>query len=389
MAVISERYSMTKKQTIRLIAFLLTFIIILIPLTYVLRTSGEIKDLFNGFYSEPRNTIDLVVIGSSPVYPGFSAPKLYGDMGITSYPLSSNVQRPSATLPLVKEAVKYQSPDMFIFEMRMYTMEDGRMAENMAYSRGVTDNLRYSINRIDAINRLIPDSRDWEELLKEDVNESLKRSDLEPRYSYYFDIFKYHSNWALLFHPDQLACALYNKPNPLKGYSIRNEVGPLSEAETPMYFDITEAIPIPQKQEERLRELLAYLKDNNLKAMFVVFPYDVNDEAMKMFNYMNSIISAEGYEFINMNMNYPEIGIDYRTDYDDYGGHLNTLGSSKVMDYLEILLPEYELPDHRGNSQYTSWDQSYEFYSQEADAAIEKILTDYENGIWTKRNSDE
>lgn len=383
MTLMSERYSMTKKQTIRLIAFLLTFILILIPLTYVLRTSGEIKDIFNGFYSESRDTVDLVVIGSSPVYPGFSAPKLYGDMGITSYPLSSNVQRPSATLPLVKEAVKYQSPDMFIFEMRMYTMEDGRMAENMAYSRGVTDNLRYSINRIDAINRLIPDSRDWEELLKEDVNESVEKSDLEPRYSYYFDIFKYHSNWALLFHPDQLACALYNKPNPLKGYSVRDEVGPLSETEIPMYFDITEMTPIPQKQEDRLRELLAYLKDNKLKAMFIVFPYDVNDEAMRMFNYMDSIISAEGYEFINMNKNYPEIGIDYRTDYDDYGGHLNTLGSQKVMDHLETLLPEYELPDHRGDSEYISWDRSYTLYSQQADAAIKKILSDYENGIWT------
>ncbi len=45
----------------------------------------------------------------------------------------------------------------------------------MAYARGVTDNLKYSLNRVYTINRLVT--------AKED------------RYTYYFDIFKYHSNW--------------------------------------------------------------------------------------------------------------------------------------------------------------------------------------------------
>ena len=42
----------------------------------------------------------------------------------------------------MKEAEKTQSPEVYVFEMRMYTMEDGDMSENMAYARGVTDNLK-------------------------------------------------------------------------------------------------------------------------------------------------------------------------------------------------------------------------------------------------------
>ena len=57
-----------------------------------------------------------------------------------------------------------------MFEMRMYTMEDGDMSENMAYARGVTNNLKYSLNRVYTINRLVTTKED--------------------RYTYYFDIFQ-------------------------------------------------------------------------------------------------------------------------------------------------------------------------------------------------------
>ena len=53
----------------------------------------------------------------------------------------------------------------------------------MAYTRGVTDNMKYSWNRIKTINALVdPDGP-------------------EPRYTYYFDIFKYHSNWKTMVLP--------------------------------------------------------------------------------------------------------------------------------------------------------------------------------------------
>ena len=51
------------------------------------------------------------------------------------YPLSSNVQRPAAAEYLVEEALKTQSPELFVFELRMYTYEEGDMMDNMAYAR--------------------------------------------------------------------------------------------------------------------------------------------------------------------------------------------------------------------------------------------------------------
>ena len=71
-----------------------------------MRTNGAVKDRFSGFYAEKDHTLDIVMIGSSPVFPYYAAPKLWGETGIAMYLLSSNVQRPAAMKYLVEEAEK-------------------------------------------------------------------------------------------------------------------------------------------------------------------------------------------------------------------------------------------------------------------------------------------
>lgn len=356
---------MTKKQAVQAIVFLVLFLVILTHLTYVIRTNGEVKDIFTGFYAEEEDTLDVVMIGSSPVYPFYSGAKLWGEYGITCYPLSSHVQRPSATLPLLKEAYKTQNPQVVVFEMRMYTMEDGRMEDNMAYARGVTDNMKYSFNRIYAINRLVA-----------------KPSE---RYTYYFDIFKYHSNWKTIVLPEQLACFWYKKPNPLKGFVIKDEVGPLEKERIPTYTDVTDTLPIPAEQEERLYELLEYLKERQQSALFIISPYREEEAEQKMFNYMEEIIESYGYEFVNMNEHYEEIGIDFETDYYDYGGHVNFLGAEKCTEYLGEILTTYQIEDKRGQEKYASWDKAYQYYLEVGAQAVDQIWNHIEKSEFALR----
>ncbi len=149
---------MTRKQAAKTIAFLALTLALLVMLTYMLRTNGAVKDRFAGFYAEKKNSIDVIMIGSSPVFPYYSAPQMYGEEGITAYPLSTNSQRPVAELYLAKEALKYQQPDLLVFEVRMYTSSERYLTENMAYTRGVTDNLRYSPNRVKTVLAMLDES---------------------------------------------------------------------------------------------------------------------------------------------------------------------------------------------------------------------------------------
>ena len=184
---------MTKKQWLKIAAFCAIFLVVLTGLTYCLRTSGSVKDRFVGFYAEKKNTIDVIAIGSSSVFPYYSFPQMYGEKGIAGYPLSTNLQRPAAQIYLAREALRRQKPELMIFEVRMYIGREWDMIQNMAYTRGVTDNLRYSVNRIRAINGLVTD----------EVRETNWIQDVDET-AYYFDILKYHSNWKSLFLRSQL-----------------------------------------------------------------------------------------------------------------------------------------------------------------------------------------
>ena len=330
---------MNKKQTLKIVLFAAIFLFVLQSLTYIIRTNGDVKDRFVGFYAEKENSIDVIMIGSSPVYPCFSGPQIWGEYGITCYPLSSNVQRPQAALGLVREAQKTQSPNLYVFEIKQFASDFNEDSDSMAYTRGVTDNLKYSWNRVLTINDMV--------------------SDVSDRYTFYFDIFKYHSNWKTMVLPSQIRCFRYEYPDPWKGFVQKAGIHP---AEYVDYSAIEEQMPIPDYNENSLKELLAYLKEHNLNALFVLAPYQLeSDVKQKNFNYMESMISEAGYEFLNLNEHLTEMDFKFDEDFYDKGVHTNAIGSQKCSTYLaEYILERYPIQDKRGDQAYQSWDQAYE-----------------------------
>lgn len=347
------RHSKGRMEALQAVVFVLLFLALLVPVSYMVRTNGDVKDRFAGFYAERKDSLDVVMIGSSPVFPYYAAPKLWGDTGIAMYPLSTNVQRPAAMRYLAQEAEKTQSPALYIFEMRMFTMEEEGLMANMAYTRGVTDNLRYSPQRIRTIRGLVPED------------------DEEGRLSYYFDIMKYHTNWKMLALPSEWANMFYCHSHPLKGYTFRDEVGPQPQ---PACGGAEGVLAIPREQEAYLRELLAYLKEEGREALFLVSPYGESPEEQRMFNYMAGIVRENGFEFLNMNDYYEEIGIVFEEDFADYGSHTNAVGAEKCTVFLEkYLSARYTLPDHRGDAFYDSWDKSYELWQKRQNEAVRTI----------------
>lgn len=352
-----EKY-MNRKQFLQGIIFIGIFLCALIPVSYIVRTNGDVKDRFSGFYAEKEETLDIIMIGSSPVFPYYAAPKLWGETGIAAYPLSSNVQRPLAMKYLVEEAEKTQSPSLYIFEMRMYTMDDEGLSENMAYTRGVTDNLKYSTNRIRTIQAMVPESED--------------------RLSYYIDLFKYHTNWKMFAFSSEWANWRYHKESELKGFFVKDDVGPTTR---PAAGGASGELPIPADQETYLRELLQYLTEHDMQALFIVSPYGEEQEEQQMFNYMENIVEEAGFPFLNMNNYYDEIGIVFEEDYADYGSHTNAVGAEKCTAFLtEYLLANYSFTDKRGNEDYASWDASYQLWLQELEDARAAIAEHIEKG---------
>ena len=81
---------------------------------------------------------------------------------------------------------------------------------------------------------------------------------------------------------------------------------------------------------------------------------------MEAFNRVSEIAAENGIEFMNMNYNYDDIGLDFEKDFNDYS-HLNYEGSCKFTKFLAWqLLDRYgdKIVDHRGDKRYSSWDRS-------------------------------
>lgn len=357
------------KIAVQIAAFLGIFVILFIAVSYMVRTNGDVKDRFAGFYAEKKDSLDIVMIGSSPVFPYYATPKLWGETGIAMYPLSSNVQRPVAMKYLVEEAEKYQSPALYIFEMRMFTMADEGLRENMAYTRGVTDNMRYSRLRNKTIRAMVPAENE------------------EGRLSFYLDIMKYHTNWKMLALPSEWANMAYCNPHPLKGYTFKDEVGPQP---MPDCGGAQGTKAISGEQEAYLHELLDFLKCGGRDALFIVSPYGESLEEQQMYNYMEEIVSSEGYPFLDMNDHFEEIGIIFEEDFADYGSHTNAVGAEKCTDFLEKYLTEhYTLADRRGDAAYESWDKAYVLWQEKMESARQTIQDRIANEEYAEIVEDE
>ena len=109
-----------------------------------------------------------------------------------------------------------------------------------------------------------------------------------------------------------------------------------------------------------------------------------------MYNYMDKIIAGYGYEFLNLNDYYEEIGLDFASDFSDYGGHTNALGAEKCTEFLSrYIAAEYGIEDRRGQEGYESWDAAYGQWKEELVQAKETIARRIEEGDFAELTAEE
>ena len=66
-----------------------------------------------------------------------------------------------------------------------------------------------------------------------------------------------------------------------------------------------------------------------------------------------------------MNQHTDEIGIDWKTDSNDRGDHMNLDGVKKMTAFFgEYFTREGILTDHRGDPAYSSWDEELKAYDK-------------------------
>lgn len=353
MNVLKEHTGQIKK----IVGFLLfmgsTFYIV-VSVTYLFRgNSYGYNDRISvvGIKEEMRDSIDVIYIGGSAAFVYWEPLKAYQDYGFTSYDLATNTIQAESILAYIKYAQKYQNPDLYIIGVRafQYYSEQG----NEKGLRITSDSMDIGLNRMSLIHKYM-------ENRKMDTH----------RLALYWDLIKYHTNSGALANPIAWKLIDNSTECDYKGGQIQASWCYLKQPEG---FKTEERAQLIPENEETLKELLDYCKKNDLNVLFVVCPYSISSSDYSIYNTIGDTVFSYGYNFINTNDYYKEMGIDFSQDFYNTN-HINSLGAEKYTAFLESYLMEnYSLPDHRNDGKYAEWNKLAQEFINKAEESKSKV----------------
>lgn len=321
----------------------------------------------SGFYSEPADTLDMVLLGASDVYNGFAPGYAYDYSGLTSYLYASSANSGAQYLSQVKEIFARQDPQLLLIEVHGFLAATPEEFYGESALRHYVENIPMSANKVSTI-------------LQHEYDDPL---------SCLFPFFKYHGQW--LDDGDALCERFHsrtqeaNAPTRLKGYGTNSLVCPIQ----PVY-DVTEnneTLPLVPDAEEHLLELLSYLQSHGLeeRVVFIRFPHQLlTEQAFDRYrrsNRVKEIVTEYGFDYLNLEQNITDIGIDY--EYDFLGSdHLNYYGQMKMTEYLcDKMMEDYGLePLTQTGENRQRWEESAAYVNAlqiYSDEIAEKARLDY------------
>ena len=322
-----------KKTIIRIIAFLTILSVVLIYCNNVLKLKEQ-RGIYSmtKMYEQKKNTVDVLVVGSSHAFTNFDTGLLWDEYGISSFVLAGGIQPFWNTYHFLKEALKTQHPKLIILEGYMaihyWDYSDSTYIALNNYG------LRLSPNKIESLLVSVPK---------------------ESRRDYIPDFVYYHSRYKNLTAADFLK----DLGDPFfadwKGYELRTETTPTTTTDI---SNVTEIGHMSEKSERYYIKILELAQQNDIPIEVVIAPYaEIYDGEQVVFNRAQQIADDKGVPFTNCNLLLDDIGINYSTDALDEG-HLNYKGAKKFTRFIgDNIVRKYNITDHHGDPYYQSWER--------------------------------
>jgi hypothetical protein len=366
---ISSSETMNRKQGIRAVCFVVILAGILWWLDANIRFTPDPSSLhiarrFKELYSDPADTWDGILLGTSYTDRAWAAPLAYEMYGMTVYPMSTDSQ-PFALAPsMIEEVLSYQDISFAVVELHGLTTE--AIYTDPVKVRRVTDNMKRSENWLKTIAAGMDFMEKW-------YPDTLGDNPGLIRLSYYFPLVQFHQR--LSADDDGLVKEDF-MPGETKMKGVYEAVQ--STRTTAIHLEAHDNYPeIGEQQQELLDALFACAEKHNIQLLFLNLPTAETLETYQDdLNAAARYVQEHGYPVLNCNESevLEASGMDGSTDYYDKG-HMNARGAHRFTGFLASWLKEQvELVDHRGNAAYTGWDEAAEAYDafyQNASAALD------------------
>ena len=296
-----------RHNLIKMIAFVMVFVVIVgvLGVAFTPKKSDPGSGITNsnarGFYGEPKNSIDVLILGDSNAYSACSPMYIWNKYGIPTYVAAEGFQNVTGASNLLDEVLTCQKPKLVVFDV------------NMLWTGKTT--------------------------LKK-VENNLKNMAYK-----YLPLAQYHNRWKSMDVKEMFEAKDYTYRSVSRGQYLSMEVKPFTGQSKMVKTDVVE--DIPEVSRVLLDKLISKCNENGIKMMFVETP------TAKSWNYarhnaMVKYAKQKKIDFVDMNTLEGKYAIDWSTDTRDGGRHLNCEGAEKVSAYLGKYISEhYSFKDKR------------------------------------------
>lgn len=146
------------KTVVRVIAFLLVAALLYGALSRLLAVNDATEQQYiHSFYLEPKNSLDVMILGASETFTDYCAPLAWQHAGFTSYPLAVSAAQGTMYPSMLREAAKRQTPGVYVVEVNgfLYTAEERDEFSHAALRKWI-DTIPLSANKLDTIRHVHP-----------------------------------------------------------------------------------------------------------------------------------------------------------------------------------------------------------------------------------------
>ncbi len=337
------------------------FFVVALLFTYVVSahqfSSHEIR--VKAFFAEEKDIIDVVHIGASEIYTGFSPEYIWHNYGITNYNLATAGAPIRLVKNQIKAAIKEQNPKLIVISLNG-TLYDDKRAQHDGYMRMWLDNMKDNTLRNEAIG-------EW----------------VKPKERKHFKIklLNYHDNIARTPECVALSWREFKMKNDKRLLTISGIQGQAVRDEKRDVIDVAnydKAAPLADITGKEFTELLEYLKEENIgNVIFVNMPRFYEQKNINLRAKLNTAmmeVKKYGFDVYDLDKEIKAIGLDQQNDYYNTS-HPNIYGQQKISKYFyENIIPKY-VSEHRKYSDdvIKRLDENYDAYTK-VYAWIDKMI---------------
>ena len=353
----------------RILGFLVAVVVVVAGLSWAFTPSWSDwnnADTVHGFYEQPKNSLQVVFVGTSQTVTGVSPDELWRTQGICSYDLGTERQPVLASYLWLQEAYRLHPESLEVVVLDVSSFTAGLSFQEQAdFAEKSVANMEYLPSRWHALS----------EIDKRYYGQSNVLNVVVP-------VVRYHSRWSR-FGEEGTKPAGYEYPGLLsRGQDIRF-TNTVSCGNPTMYVpkgSITEQVDSDRgainqaaqgfTEREALEDMVAFCRDHDLQLVFVKIPRaSWSDTSHDM---VSELAASMDVDFLDISVPsaMSQIGLVPATDYIDVS-HPNAIGAQKITGYLgSYLAQECGVRDVRDEPEYAFMEEYADYH--------ENVLNDME-----------